>query len=223
MYVCVRWPDNSPLDKYPPDNYPTDNSPLDEYPPDNSHPDNSHPGQFPPRTIPTQIIPTPDSSHPGKLPPWTIPNPDDSPPDNYPPDNWPTDNCQSGAPNWDDFITLHVVTNKNCACVKTVRKNWGGNCQGWEFSGVGMLRGAIVVVGNFPGGNCLGGNCQGWELSGLGIVWGGIVWGGSKLSQLDNTKYIVHQQPSKSNPPGHPLSHTPLIIFEIVQVLIIMN
>ena len=78
-----------------------------------------------PRTIPTQISPTPDSSHPGKLPPGqfptrTTPHRIITPrtitiPDNYPPDNWPTDNCQSGAPNWDDFITL--VTNKNCACV----------------------------------------------------------------------------------------------------------
>ena len=88
-----------PLDKYTPDNYPPDNYPWTSTPRIIPTPDSSHPGQFPPR----------------KTPPWTIPNPDDSPPDNYPPDNWPTDNCQSGAPNWDDFITL--VTNTNCACV----------------------------------------------------------------------------------------------------------
>ena len=59
----------------------------------------------------------------------------------------------------------------------------GGNCPGWELSGMGIVRdGNCPPGGNCPGwelsgmgivrdGNCPpGGNCPGWELSGMGIV-----------------------------------------------------
>ena len=58
----------------------------------------------------------------------------------------------------------------------------GGNCPGWQLSGVAIVRCgncpgwqlswvAIVLGGNCPGGNCPGGNypggnCPGWQLSG---------------------------------------------------------
>ena len=62
-----------------------------------------------------------------------------------------------------------------------MRKNWEaivrvGNSPEWEFSGgqlswlaivrVGIVWGAIVRVGNCPGGNCPGGNCPSGESSG---------------------------------------------------------